>query len=122
MVPENGSAEERAVLKALTGDGESVGDGTPGWTPPQSQTSQASGQPAKKPGHLSQHMNLVKQMRGLISTGQQGQGVAAPAARPGDVEGAGPALGTEGAEGASIDVAAVGPEGSREPSPAERAR
>lgn len=109
----------------------------PAFTPPTlAQVSAASAQTAKMSGHVSQHMNLFNQTMGsvqsLASMGQQGQGAAAPAeeavaeeaaaaAAPaeatlaGDVEGAGAALGAQGAERAPIDVAAQGAEAVASP-------
>jgi hypothetical protein len=146
----NASAGENPLLSAFTGDGETPGDSasdevadTPASTMPTlAQLTAMSGQAAKISGHLSQHVNLFNQGMGQIqqiaSMAQQGQGAAAPAeeaaaeeaalagAAPaeatlaGDVEGAGAALGTEAAERAPIDAAAIGPEQAQEPSPAER--
>jgi hypothetical protein len=108
----------------------------PGATPPSlTDISKASGQLAQMSGHVSQHMNLVNQMMGQVQQlTQMGQGAAAPAAAKaeqaaaagaapaeealaeaapaeaalaGQTEGAGAALGTEGAERAPIDVAAA---------------
>ncbi len=67
-------------------------------------------------------MNLANQMTGqiqqLAQVAQPGQGAAAPAgegateeaALAGDLEGAGAAVGTEAAERAPLEVAAVGAE------------
>jgi hypothetical protein len=138
-----GSGDERAPLRALAGEAETLTDGSPetpevpetpdGATPStpsmpsMAQLAQMSGQAAKLSGQASQHMNLVNQTVGqiqqLAQMGQQGQGAAAPAEEAtlaGDGEGAGAALGTEAAERAPIDVAAVGAEQAREPRPVDR--
>jgi hypothetical protein len=132
--------DERALLSALTDDGETPGETpeTPAWTPPTpAQVTAMSGQLAKLSGHLSQHMNLVNQTTGqiqqLASMAQQGQKAAAPAeeaaakeaapeeaALADDVEGAGAGVATEGAERAPVQVAAAGAEEAQEPSPVER--
>jgi uncharacterized protein YukE len=116
---------------------------TPSFTVPTlAQLTALSGQATKLSEALSPHTNLVDQMMGqiqqLAQRAQQRQGALAPteqaapeeaalagasavrATLAGDVEGAEAAVGTQTVERAPIEVAAVDPEGAREPSPAER--
>jgi uncharacterized protein YukE len=127
LAPEGASPQQRALLSALMGEDETPGDGTPAFTMPTlAQVTAMSGQAAKLSGYVGQHMNLVNQMTGqvqqLASMAQQGQ--AAPPAKETtpaeDVDGAGAALGTEAAERAPIELAAVGAQQAQEPIPMQR--
>jgi hypothetical protein len=119
----SGSGAERPLLSALSGDGDTRGDGSseiaetlsaPGFTMPTlAQVSAMSGQAAKLSGQLSQHANVVNQAMGQIQQiaqmAQQGKEAAAPAKEAAPKEaalaGAAPA---EAAERAPIEAAPVG--------------
>jgi hypothetical protein len=112
---------------------------TPGFTPVSlSQIASTSGQLAQAAGSVFQNSNLVDWAVGsvqqLASMAQQGQEAAAPAENlaeeatvegavpeettlAGNVDAAGAALGTEGAQRAPIDA---GSQGAPQPNPAER--
>jgi uncharacterized protein YukE len=114
----SGSGQQRPLLSALSGEGDTRGDGSseiagtpsaPGFTMPTlAQVSAMSGQAAKLSGQLSQHANVVNQAMGQIQQiaqmAQQGKEAAAPA-KEAALAGAAPA---EATERAPIEAAPVG--------------
>jgi hypothetical protein len=122
------SADKRALLSALAGDGETPGDRTPVKTPegtpetPVSTPPILAGLAAMSRQAAKPSGSAYPQTKAAARTAEAAAEEAAPAEATvvGDVEGAGAAVGVAAAERAPIDVAAVGPQQAQQPSPVQR--